>query len=206
MPLSNPDLWQKIADWPLPYRAERDKDAEPPRDCTCFEHNLRRKGDWTDVSAARITQIYRKFLYLKALSGQAVTPSGCIDEAWHLHLSHPENYAALCRLVGRDIPHQTQLSYVERQRAYDRGRALFTAEFDTEPDRDLWPSGAAMGDADKLFLMVLGGGIACMFLVAMGAAAKTWVVAIPIVAIAVVVGVLTQRWGGTTPDQISRCG
>lgn len=81
MPLSNPDLWQKIANWPLPYRAERDTGVEPSRDCRCFEHNLRKQGDWTDESAVRITEIYRQFLYLKALSGRPVTPSECIDSA-----------------------------------------------------------------------------------------------------------------------------
>jgi hypothetical protein len=140
MPLSDPPLWETIRQWPLPYRREQDPDASPPRTCASFEDNLRKRGDWTDASASRITEMYRKFLYLKALSGKPVTPSEPIDMAWHLHLEFPSDYAALCAALGRDMAHLRDLDHAERVRVYDRGRALFEAEFDRPPDSDLWPS------------------------------------------------------------------
>jgi hypothetical protein len=140
VPLSDPLLWSRIEKWLLPHREERDAGAEPPRTCVCFEHNLRKRGDWTDNSASRITNVYRRFLYLKALTGEPIAPSEVIDTAWHLHLEFPSDYAALCATLGRDIAHLRDLDHAERVRAYDRGSALFKAKFDRPPDSDLWPS------------------------------------------------------------------
>jgi hypothetical protein len=153
MPVSDPILWDKVATWPLPHRRETDKDAEPPRTCASFEDCLRKKGDWTDESARRITEGYRRFLYLKALSGEPITPSQAIDMAWHLHLSFPADYAALCKALGRDVPHLTGLSPDEQAQAYDRGLALYAAEFDRAPHVDLWPSRENLSRARFLFLV-----------------------------------------------------
>jgi hypothetical protein len=140
MPLTDPVLWETIQQWPLPHHREEDKSADPPRICDHFEHNLRMRGDWSDLSASRITEMYRRFLYLKALSGEPIAPSEVIDMAWHLHLEFPRNYAALCATLGREIPHLTDLPRKERVRAYERGRALYEAEFDRPVDVDMWPS------------------------------------------------------------------
>jgi hypothetical protein len=140
VPLTDPQLWETISAWRLPYRKERDDEAQPKRTCASFQHNLRKRGDWTDESARRITEMYRKFLYLKALTGKPVTPSEAIDMAWHLHLEFPADYRALCDAVGRDIPHRVVFYENELEEAYVRGRALYEAEFDAPPDRDLWPS------------------------------------------------------------------
>jgi hypothetical protein len=170
MPLSDPPLWETIRQWPLPYRPEHDPDARPPRTCASFEDNLRKRGDWTDASASRITEMYRKFLYLKALSAKPVTPSEAIDMAWHLHLQFSADYRALCDAVGRDIPHLTRLGKTELEQAYETGRALFEAEFDRAPDRDLWPSGK---DRDLLrfwlaisIVIFVIGGVSSVFLAA----------------------------------------
>ena len=206
MPLTDPALWYAIRDWPLPYRADHDRDALPPRTCTCFADCLRMKGDWTDDSAERITTAYRRFLYLKALSGQPVTPSACIDEAWHLHMTHPDDYAALCRAIGRDIPHGTDLSYAELQRAYDRGHALYAAEFDKAPPRDLWPTGEALTEAEKLGLVQMSVVGVSVFLGVIGFALKLWWVVVPLGVINYVLLHYANRWGGTSPEKMARCG
>jgi hypothetical protein len=141
MPLSDPLLWDKIATWTLPHRRERDDEAEPPRTCASFEDCLRKRGDWTDASARRITEAYRRFLYLKALSGETIAPSKAIDIAWNLHRGFPDDYKALCAALDREVPRLTYLGKAEMTRAYERGRTLFESEFDRPPDRDLWPSG-----------------------------------------------------------------
>jgi hypothetical protein len=138
--LSEPDLWAIIRDWHLPYRRELDELSEPPRHCTRFEHNLRRIGDWTDDASKGITQAYRKFLYIKALSGGTLSPPTWIDAAWHFHLSFAKNYGELEAAIGRKIEHRQDLPRAEIHQAYERGRSLWEAEFDEEPPLDLWPA------------------------------------------------------------------
>lgn len=141
MPLSDPALWNRIRDWPLPWRGDWDygQGAFRGRKCERFEDNLAMAGDWTDDSAARVTGAYRRFLYLKALTGETLTPSDCIDRAWHLHLEFAPDYATFERAVGRAIPHRRGLTRRESEAAYVRGRALWRQEFDRDPDPDIWP-------------------------------------------------------------------
>lgn len=211
MPITDPALWTIIRDWPLPFKDERDSMFNPPRICVSFEHNLRKDGDWTDESARRITMIYRQFLYLKALSGETLTPSEAMDRAWHLHLSFPENYAALCAAVGRDIPHRTDLTRKECRAAYERGRAEFQREFGL-PDRDLWPSltdAAAWRKA--LFVLaffgVFGIGMGICFL--LFSSVSAWV-AVPIylvwMLVCVLVGQAEEERRRTRPETLSSCG
>jgi hypothetical protein len=204
MPISDPALWTVIRDHPLPFRQVQDNQSDPPRVCTSFADCLRMKGDWTDGAAARITAIYRQFLYLKALSGEPVTPSTCMDAAWHLHLEFKEDYAALCRAVGRDIPHLVDLSHVEQQRAHEVGRALYEAEFDTAPARDLWPSHEEQNNADKLVLVCLGGGIVILFSISLGGATGSWLLALPAMAGFAAINHFYNKWSGASPEQMSR--
>ena len=132
-----PSLWVKIRGWHLPHRSEWDTEAESSRLCDRFEHNLRKNGDWTDASADRITAIYRWPLYLKELSGGDVPASTFIDAARHWEPEFPDNYAALCQSIGRDIPHRTKLTYAECQKAHGYGLAVYAKEFDQPVDRDL---------------------------------------------------------------------
>lgn len=140
MPLTDPNLWNLIETWPLPHRIEMDWQAVPARDCQSFEHNLRKIGDWTDESSLRITEAYRRFLYLKALSGKTIKPPRWIDQAWHLHLSFLKNYREFEAAVGRRILHGIGMNRRERDEAYDFGRSLWCSEFDIPPKEDIWPT------------------------------------------------------------------
>lgn len=140
MPLSDPKLWKLIETWPLPYRKEEDKDDPPKRTCTRFEHNLRKIGDWTDEASVEITEAYRRFLYLKALTGETLTPPTCIDQAWHLHLGFKDDYGALEKALGRFLPHNASVSVNDSEESYVRGRALWASEFEALPKGHIWPS------------------------------------------------------------------
>lgn len=96
-------------------------------------------GDWTDLAAEEITVGYRRFLYLKALTGETLTPPKCIDEAWHLHMTFPANYYALQKAMGRNIEHSQRLTWKERRLAWEKGRSLWKAEFDGDPGLTIWP-------------------------------------------------------------------
>jgi hypothetical protein len=139
MPLTDPELWKLIENWPLPYWDDMDHDASPPRRTRRFEDSLRKAGGWTDTAAEEITVAYRRFLYLKALTGETLTPPVWIDMAWHQHMCFPANYKALQTRLGREIVHRRSLTGKERNAAWDRGRDLWAAEFDGTPPRETWP-------------------------------------------------------------------
>jgi hypothetical protein len=206
--LSDPKLWKLIETWPLPFREEKDHASPPRRTCTRFEHNLRKIGDWTDEASVRITEAYRRYLYLKALNGGPITPPKCIDEAWHLHLEFPQNFTSLEELAGGSIPHVTDLSAIVRRNAYDEGRSLWLREFDTEPPIDIWPSReliqanrrtgvwAALGISVVIFGIAaldtpIGFGFLATFVLVVGAC----LVVFPLI-----------RTSDLSPETISRCG
>jgi hypothetical protein len=139
MPITEPVLWERIRSHPLPWREEMDRGVQPNRRCWSFEDNLRKDGDWTDASARRIVEEYRKFLYLKALDGGVLTPPMAIDAAWHLHLGFPAEYAAFCTEgLGRDLVHHEGLTRRQRLAAYRRLLELYDAQFEFRPS-DIWP-------------------------------------------------------------------
>lgn len=141
MVLTDPDLWSRIRDYDLPHRVEWDAGASRPRRCRTFADNLRKLGDWTDESAARLVMEYRRFLYLKALDDELLTPPQCIDDAWHLHMAPDLDFDdRFCTQIGRKITHQTGLTEEARSAAYERALARYVAEFHVEPPPDIWPS------------------------------------------------------------------
>ncbi len=169
MPLTDPILWKLIEGWILPYWDEVDHGVSPPRRSRRFEDSLRKAGDWTDTASEEITFAYRRFLYLKALSGETLTPPAWIDTAWHHHLSFPTNYSALEARTGRKIAHNQRLTGKKRNAAWDRGRVLWAAEFDAEPPLHIWPPrparwrlyagiGVFVGGTIVLFLPTAWGG------------------------------------------------
>lgn len=145
MPLTDPKLWDLIRTWPLPTRAVPIRQFKPLRQRD-FAALLYKSSGWHQESVDRVIEIYRKFLYLKAISPDPVTPSHAIDSAWQLHLEFVEDYLALCRATGRDLRHDRSLTRAVLDKAYLDGLALYEAEFDTPPDDDLWPSQAAISD------------------------------------------------------------
>lgn len=207
MALSEPDLWAVIRDWPLPYRRERDEQSEPPRTCTRFEHNLRMIGDWTDEASKEITQAYRKFLYLKAHSGATLSPPKWIDTAWHLHLGFAKNYAALEAAIGRKIEHRQDLQREDIHQAYERGRLLWAAEFDEEPEQELWPARKLIMRDRKIFVLTVSGffaltaGVASLGFSGVG---ELFQIAMFVLwfSLLVYAGLTEKR----EPDTISRCG
>lgn len=209
MPLTDPQLWQKIAKWPLPYRAERDELAEPPRDCTCFEHNLRKDGDWTDDSARLLTHAYRQFLYLKALTGASITPPKSIDSAWHLHQSFLRDYDAMTAHIGRPIPHLTHLTKAERWAAYDRGRSLYVTEFGADMAKTIWPTLEEVKRNRKFVLLAQVAGALFFVGIALGAfgfklaASLICPTSFLVACVLALSGALSER---TALETISRCG
>lgn len=163
MPLSDQELWQRVAAWGLPYRAERDKKAKPPRDCTCFEHNLRKLGDYTDDSARRLTLEYRRFLYLKLVDGGILVPPGVIEQAWRLHRKMLGPQTEQVEVPwGGTIQQEDGLDEEERIARYRKALDLYRREFGVAPPDDIWPSVEQMRrhpvrNAFAISLLILAG-------------------------------------------------
>lgn len=199
-----------IEGWPLPHRDERDRRAEPSRTCTCFEHNLRKVGDWTDEASLRITAAYRKFLYLKAQSGETLTPPEWIDDAWHLHLEFPGDYSALETAVGRPLSHRRGLTRDESRQAYQRGWQLWSTEFDAEPPADLWPTLEHLR-ADRIGKAVAVLGF-CIWIAGLAVYSLDGPLDWPAIVFFFTTGYLLGVWGfliagaQTSPQTMSHCG
>jgi hypothetical protein len=213
MPLTDPKLWELIRTWPLPFREEVDDLDPPKRTCTRFEHNLRKIGDWTDEATEKITAAYRRFLYLKALTGETLTPPTWVDQAWHLHMEFPEDYAALEVAVGRPIAHWQDLSAVERTKAFDRGRQLWISEFDEFPEKTIWPTLQSLRREMTGYAIFWVGGASFLvfWLAGFGLAVLARVEAPSSIGIGFIVSIAVACVGGfvirnRAPKTISRCG
>lgn len=57
-----------------------------------FSARLARENGWPLNHAERVIEEYRRFCFLAVTSGQEVTPSDAVDQAWHLHLTYTRDY------------------------------------------------------------------------------------------------------------------
>lgn len=129
-------LWKAIADHDF---------NDGPAELT-FEQRLARENHWTADYTARVMGEYRRFLYLTARSGHAVTPSDPVDQAWHLHLVYTRNYwDVLCaKVLGFPLHHgPTRGGEQEADKYtdwYQRTLNAYAEHFATAPPADVWPA------------------------------------------------------------------
>lgn len=139
--LSRPELWAAIrhADLHAPIRDGSPHGALPGES---FEERLGSKLDLTKEDARRLTHEYQRFLYLKAVSGAALTPSARVDQAWHLHMETPgDAWPRYCeQFLAGTVEHRTGLTDEEARAGYERTRRLYHQEFRQPPPRDIWPT------------------------------------------------------------------
>lgn len=128
-------LWERIRDFPL----------DDPSAGFRFSERLARENGWSNGFTAAVLLEYRKFLYLCAASGHAVTPSDAVDQAWHLHLCYTRSYwQDLCRdILGFDLHHgPTKGGQAERAKYadwYGRTLASYRQAFGEDPPESIWP-------------------------------------------------------------------
>lgn len=127
-----PALWAALSHMPIEMPGGR------------FEDALAETQGWTAGFAGRVTDEYRRFLYLAATAGFEVTPSRAVDQAWHLHLDLPHYRDVLCELIlGRPLEHRPatgEPGEEERhRRQYADTLALYERAFGRAPPLDIWP-------------------------------------------------------------------
>ncbi len=110
-----------------------------------FSGRLARENGWSAEHTGRVVAEYRKFLYLSAVAGHAVTPSDQVDQVWHLHLCYTRSYwQDLCRgVLGFPLHHgPTKGGKTESAKYADwYGKTLkrYNEEFGEAAPEDIWP-------------------------------------------------------------------
>ena len=111
-----------------------------------FEQRLARENGWALHFAERVTNEYRRFVYLVSLSNNEVTPSDEVDQAWHLHLTYTRSYwHDLCKnILGFELHHNPTQGGQSEQRKYKQQYvdtlAFYEQVFNETPPEDIWPS------------------------------------------------------------------
>ena len=95
---SNPELWQRLAEF----------EVSPPGKAFNFAKRLAHEHGWPLQFARLAFEEYKRFLYLSVVAGQRLTAAEAIERVWQLHLSYPASYAqALCRgVLGQRLRYQ----------------------------------------------------------------------------------------------------
>ncbi len=96
---------------------------------------------WTVARTAEVLAEYRRFLHLAAFSGQSVTPSLLVDEAWHEHLTLTRDYwERLCgEVLGQPIHHDSAEGGTGDASAYMHTLDLYARTFGETPPPRIWP-------------------------------------------------------------------
>jgi hypothetical protein len=116
-----------------------------PGSVLSFEARLARENGWSQTYAQRVMEQYKCFIYLIATSGEELTPSDAVDQAWHLHLAYTRSYwDGMCQQVlGFELHHQptqggdSQLAHFTH--TYTRTLELYLEVFGQQPPADIWP-------------------------------------------------------------------
>jgi hypothetical protein len=119
------ELLARISPIPVPY-AER----------YLAEHGNESLNDARDL----IVEV-KQYLALRVASGESLTPTRLIDEAWHALILQTPEYRQVCDALGMFVDHRTEVRPVVI--ACDRRRVLYEAifgamsgSFDEYPDCD----------------------------------------------------------------------
>lgn len=119
-----------------------------------FVHKLARENGWS-LSRARVACVeYKRFVFLALAAGHPCAPSDAVDQVWHQHLLHTEDYwGHFCpHVLGAPLHHQPGGSsagdgdkfrawYRDTLRSYERC-------FDAAPPAAWWPAPERYLDGD----------------------------------------------------------
>jgi hypothetical protein len=117
----------------------------PQDSALSFEQRLARENGWSPSQAERVTREYRRFCFLAATCGHAVTPSDAVDQAWHLHLTYSRDYwERFCpEIFGRPFHHEPTAGGADQLQLffdqYARTLQSYERVFGEAAPADLWP-------------------------------------------------------------------
>lgn len=139
---------------PKLFRQIMDFEIDEPDSKLTFVKRLARENGWKEDFAIRVVTEYRKFVYLTMISGQSLTPSDEVDQAWHLHMLYTDSYfRRFCgEVLGRELSHApTKGGKNEGAKfsdQYKSTKGFYAIELGSVPPKDIWPSSSdRFGDA-----------------------------------------------------------
>ena len=113
--------------------------------CTLtFARRLAREHGWSDAYAIGAIHEYKRFCFLAAVAGHAVTPSDAVDEVWHQHLTYSRDYwRRFCPdVLGMDLHHEPTRGGRDQSRLHYAQYAETLASYQRwfgPPPADYWP-------------------------------------------------------------------
>ena len=122
---------------------------DEPRSAFPFSKRLARENGWTALHARRVIEEYKRFVFLAGHGGHPVTPSGAVDQAWHLHLTYTQSYwEDLCENILHRRLHHTPTRGGRRELEkyadlYGRTLQSYRDFFGEAPPADIWPAPGA---------------------------------------------------------------
>jgi len=129
------DLIRRVEDFQI--------DAKNPQ--LTFADRLSRENGWTKSHAIRVIHEYKRFAILAMTAGHPVSPSGDVDQAWHLHLTYTRSYwNHFCREVLRAELHHAPTTggpeeFAKHYRQYIQTLESYKHLFGEHPPADIWP-------------------------------------------------------------------
>lgn len=132
----NRDLWKKIESFQI----------DDPNAKFTFSQKLAKENNWNTAFTTRAIEEYKKFIYLCCISPTGASPSGTVDEVWHLHLTYTVNYwDELCgKTLGRPLHHHPSkggdAEHHKHVKWYDDTLQLYESVFRYKPPSNIWPS------------------------------------------------------------------
>ena len=118
-------LWRTVSEFEIPFGIEY----------------LKYKHGWVPLFATRALLEYRRFAFLALASSSMITPSECVDEVWHLHILHTQNYETFAKACGTKLHHFPGMPN-EKERwdsQYDATHELYLSVFGENPPSSHWP-------------------------------------------------------------------
>ena len=107
-------------------------------DISNVERRLQKKLNMDESSMNNLSLEYKKFLYLAKLHPKVyLVPGPLVDEVWHDHILHTEQYMEDCQnLFGKYMHHAP--STTEGPEDISETFHLYSSTFGMEPPTDIW--------------------------------------------------------------------
>ena len=102
---------------------------------------LARQQGWSEDDARRVLEEYLRFCLLAVTAEEELTPSRCVDAAWHLHLGDAASYARFCgEVLQAPLDHRPATAGSgSRMRRQYRATLHFYKRLFGPPSPRFWP-------------------------------------------------------------------
>ena len=123
----------------------RDFELDDDQHMYMFSDRLAKENGWSKCFALRAVDEYKKFMFLICITNQPLTPSGEIDQVWHLHLLYTRSYwKEFCtEVLKREVHHGPTRGGPEERNKFNNWYSAtlhhYRKNFNCEPPPDLWP-------------------------------------------------------------------